>query len=102
MYNPYDTFPYKTALKFYETGKTHIETFLKITEINDVENELLKLIEKHRDKNVRVKERRKRLALSAQEQNKSKELRLVKSVPYQKLNMRVRDSLSLSIFLYRH
>ena len=99
MYNPYDTFPYKTALKFYETGKTHIETFLKITEINDVENELLKLIEKHRDKNVRVKERRKRLALSAQEQNKSKELRLVKSVPYQKLNMRVRDSLSLYLSL---
>lgn len=56
--------------------------------MDDVEKELLKLVQTKHEKNVRVNERRKTLAMTAQEQNKSKELRLTKFIPHDHLKMR--------------
>ena len=60
--------------------------------MGDIEKDLLTLIQTKQEKNARVNERRKTLAITAQKQNKTKELRLTKFVPHEKINIRTSNT----------
>ena len=82
----------KSHWKINARTQAHIEKCLKITDMDDIEKDLLTLIQTKQEKNARVNERRKTLAITAQKQNKTKELRLTKFVPHEKINIRTSNT----------